>query len=56
MAMLATAAAGCQSTLMAPTEILAEQHYSNVRQMLEGLGVEVELLTGAVRGAREKGR
>lgn len=45
---------GCQACLMAPTEILANQHYSNIKQMLEGLGVSVELLTGSVKTAAKK--
>ncbi len=40
---------GCQACLMAPTEILAQQHYSTIRRMLEGLDVRVELLTGSVK-------
>ncbi len=38
---------GYQSALMAPTEILAEQHYISIRQLLEGLGIHVALLVGA---------
>ena len=45
---------GCQACLMAPTEILANQHYANIKQMLEGLGVSVELLTGSVKTAAKK--
>ncbi len=45
---------GCQACLMAPTEILANQHYANIKQMLEGLGVNVELLTGSVKTAAKK--
>ncbi|MCR4930883.1 MAG: ATP-dependent DNA helicase RecG [Bacteroidales bacterium] len=45
---------GCQACLMAPTEILAKQHYANIKQMLEGLGVSVELLTGSVKTAAKK--
>lgn len=41
----------CQAALMAPTEVLAEQHFIGLRQMLEPLGISVELLTGALRGA-----
>ncbi|MFB0535187.1 MAG: ATP-dependent DNA helicase RecG [Anaerolineae bacterium] len=36
-AMLLTVASGCQAVIMAPTEILAEQHYKNVTQLLEGI-------------------
>jgi ATP-dependent DNA helicase RecG len=41
---------GYQGSLMAPTELLAEQHYLVLAGMLEPLGVAVELLTGSVRG------
>ncbi len=37
---------GCQSALMAPTEILATQHYLGLRPMLEGMGLNAVLLTG----------
>ena len=46
---------GYQGALMAPTEILAEQHYLTIRGMLEALGVEVVLLVGGQgRGEREQ--
>jgi ATP-dependent DNA helicase RecG len=38
---------GFQAALMAPTEILAGQHYETISRMVEGLGVEVRLLTGS---------
>src|SRR5262249_20199914 len=38
---------GYQSVLMAPTEILAQQHYSTVSRFLEPLGVTVDLVTGS---------
>ena len=41
---------GYQAALMAPTEILAEQHMITLSQLLEPLGVRVVLLTGAVKG------
>ena len=41
---------GYQAAMMAPTEILAEQHYINLRRWLEGLGVEAILLTGRIKG------
>lgn len=40
---------GCQACLMAPTEILAQQHHATIRRMLEGQGISVELLTGSVK-------
>jgi ATP-dependent DNA helicase RecG len=44
--MLMSAASGHQSALLAPTELLAEQHFANITRMLEGSRVKVELLTG----------
>ena len=45
---------GYQVAFMAPTEILAEQHYRNVSSMLKGMGVRVELLTSSTsKGERE---
>ncbi|MCX7658762.1 MAG: ATP-dependent DNA helicase RecG, partial [Oscillospiraceae bacterium] len=44
---------GCQSALMAPTEILAAQHFNTLRSFLEPLGVNVCLLTGSV-SSKEK--
>ncbi len=38
---------GCQAALMAPTEILAEQHYQSLGQLLSPLGIRTELLTGS---------
>jgi ATP-dependent DNA helicase RecG len=46
---------GCQAALMAPTEILAEQHWLIWREPLEALGVRVGLLTGGLR-PKEKRR
>ncbi len=45
---------GFQACMMAPTEILATQHYLNIAKMLEGLGVSVELLTGSVKPAAKR--
>ena len=45
---------GCQACMMAPTEILANQHYANISSMLEGIGVTVELLTGALKASEKK--
>jgi len=47
-AMLAAVANRHQGALMAPTEILAEQHAATIRGMLEGSGVRVALLTGSL--------
>ena len=48
-AMLLCVEAGFQAALMAPTQILAEQHYLNFRRLLEPLGIRVSLRTGARR-------
>ncbi|MCX7800193.1 MAG: ATP-dependent DNA helicase RecG [Fimbriimonadales bacterium] len=45
-AMLAAVRAGYQAALMAPTEILAEQHYNNLRRYLDPLGIHVTLMVG----------
>lgn len=47
--MLAAVEAGAQAALMAPTQILAEQHARNARKWLEPLGVRVALLTGSIK-------
>lgn len=46
-AMVIAVDAGAQSALMAPTEILAEQHYRGLSSLLEPLGIRVALLTGS---------
>ncbi|MEM1331092.1 MAG: ATP-dependent DNA helicase RecG [Planctomycetota bacterium] len=46
-AMLAGVATGTQAALMAPTTILAEQHFASISRTLEGSGVRIALLTGA---------
>ena len=45
---------GCQACIMAPTEILAEQHLDTLREFLGDLPVKVELLTGAVKGKKRR--
>jgi ATP-dependent DNA helicase RecG len=54
MAMLLALDNGCQACLMAPTEILATQHYHTFIRMLDGLGIRTELLIGSVRAADKK--
>jgi ATP-dependent DNA helicase RecG len=54
-AMILAAKAGKQAALMAPTEILAEQHYAGLSQLLAPLGIETVLLTGSTPAA-EKAR
>ncbi|HTI67425.1 MAG TPA: ATP-dependent DNA helicase RecG [Caulobacteraceae bacterium] len=51
LAMADVAAAGRQSALMAPTEILARQHFETLAQPLESQGIKVVLLTGRDKGA-----
>ncbi len=46
-AMLGAVEAGAQAALMAPTQILAEQHARNARKWLEPLGIRIALLTGS---------
>ena len=52
MAMLIAIGNGYQACIMAPTEILAEQHLTTIRQMLGDMDIHVELLTGVVKGRR----
>ena len=54
MAMLIAVDNGFQACIMAPTEILAEQHLATIQAFLKGLDVKVELLTGIVKGKRRK--
>jgi len=54
-AMLLAAAHGAQAALLAPTEILAEQHVASLSRMLEGSGVRIGLLTGTLK-AKERAR
>ena len=54
MAMLIALGNGYQACIMAPTEILAEQHLATIKEFLKGMPVRVELLTGIVKGKRRK--
>lgn len=54
LSMLIAADNGFQSCLMAPTEILAQQHYNGLSEMLEGTEVRIALLTGSTKTARRK--
>jgi ATP-dependent DNA helicase RecG len=54
MAMLLAMDNGFQASLMAPTEILAQQHYQGIRELLAPLGITVALLTGSVKGKARK--
>jgi len=50
MTMLMAIDNGFQASMMAPTEILAQQHYQTLQQLTEGLGIRVQLLTGSIKG------
>ena len=52
MSMLIALDNGYQACIMAPTEILAEQHLNTINNFLKGMDVRVELLTGIVKGKR----
>ena len=54
MAMLIALDNGFQACIMAPTEILAEQHLVTIREFLKDMPVRVELLTGIVKGKKRQ--
>ena len=54
MSMLIALDNGYQACMMAPTEILAAQHYETIKQFLFGMNVRVELLMGSVKGKRRE--
>ena len=54
MCMLIALDNGFQACLMAPTEILANQHYATIRRFLDGMDVTVDLLTGSTKKTRRK--
>jgi len=51
MSMLMALDNGCQACMMAPTEILALQHYETLRRMLQGMDIKIDLLTGSTKTA-----
>ncbi len=53
-ALLLAAGCGYQGCIMAPTEVLARQHYESITALLEPLGIRVCLLTGAMTAAEKK--
>lgn len=54
LSMLLAADNGYQSCLMAPTEILAQQHYTGLKALLKEMPIEIALLTGNVKGKERK--
>ncbi len=54
MSMLIALDNGYQSCLLAPTEILAQQHYQSITEGLQGLGIHVAFLSGSVKGRVRK--
>lgn len=54
MSMLIALDNGYQACMMAPTEILAAQHYETVTKLLFGMDVRVELLTGSIKGKKRE--
>ena len=54
MTMLIAIGNGFQACIMAPTEILAEQHFATIKEFLHDMPIEVALLTGIVKGKRRQ--
>ncbi len=54
MSMLIALDNGYQACMMAPTEILAAQHYKTISKMVEGLDIQVDLLTGSTKTSQRK--
>ena len=54
MSMLIAIGNGFQTCIMAPTEILAEQHLQTIQGFLKGMDIRVELLTGIVKGKKRE--
>ncbi len=53
-AMLMAVASGHQAAMMAPTELLAEQHFASISEMLSGARVSIEVLTGSLTTSERK--
>jgi ATP-dependent DNA helicase RecG len=54
LTMLLAADNGYQSCLMAPTEILVQQHFNSIKKMLKDMPVKVEILTGSAKAAERR--
>lgn len=54
LSMLLAADNGYQSCLMAPTEILAQQHYTGLSELLKGTGITIRILTGSTKTKERK--
>jgi ATP-dependent DNA helicase RecG len=54
MAILIALDNGCQACFMAPTEILANQHYDTISRLFQGLDINLNLLTGSIKPAERK--
>jgi len=54
MSMLLAIDNGFQACMMAPTELLAQQHFHGIQELIQGVGIEVALLTGNVKGKVRK--
>lgn len=52
--MLLVVGSGVQATLMAPTEILAQQHYANLKRYADKMGIAIAILTGSVKKSQRK--
>lgn len=55
MCMLIALDNGYQACMMAPTEILAQQHFQSISEYVEGLGINVDFLSGSVKGKKRRG-
>ena len=53
-AMIIACENGYQAAIMAPTEILAEQHYRNLKIWSEIIGLKIELLTGSLKTSEKR--
>jgi ATP-dependent DNA helicase RecG len=52
--MLLVVGSGAQATLMAPTEILAQQHFANLKKYADKMGIAIALLTGSIKKSKRK--